>query len=97
MLTFRRKSRQVEAALEELGMEGLEERLSSATQNPASPAYKLSRLVAEVTQRQASADTLVHLTPSLMCHGRMQQRAVGFNSSTEEKAQHIIWQTQHIY
>eukprot|EP00775_Hariotina_reticulata_P009698 gene9698-9857_t len=45
--TIKRKSRQVEAALAELGIEGLEERLSSATQNPASPAYKLSRLVAE--------------------------------------------------
>lgn len=33
-------------------MEGLEERLSSATQNPASPAYRLSRMVSEVTQMQ---------------------------------------------
>lgn len=34
-LTIKRKSKQVEAKLLELGMEGLEERLSSATQNPA--------------------------------------------------------------
>jgi hypothetical protein len=50
--THRRKSRQIEAKLQELGMEGLEERLSSATQNPASPAYRLSRLITEVTQMQ---------------------------------------------
>lgn len=48
----RRKSKQVEASLLELGMEGLEERLSSATQNPASPAYRLSRMITEVTQMQ---------------------------------------------
>ena len=33
-------------------MEGLEERLSSATQNPATPAYRLSRMISEVTQMQ---------------------------------------------
>lgn len=43
--------------LQELGMEGLEERLSSATQNPASPAYRLSRMVTEVTQMQVSPAT----------------------------------------
>jgi hypothetical protein len=48
-------------------MEGLEERLSSATQNPASPAYRLSRLVAEITQRQASGSTLLHLKSSCPC------------------------------
>lgn len=34
-VTIKRKSKQVEAQLLELGMEALEERLSSATQNPA--------------------------------------------------------------
>jgi hypothetical protein len=48
----RRKSKQVEAQLLELGMEALEERLSSATQNPASPAYRLSRMISEVTQME---------------------------------------------
>jgi hypothetical protein len=48
----RRKSKQVEAQLLELGMEGLEERLSSATQHPASPAYRLSRMISEVTQME---------------------------------------------
>jgi indole-3-glycerol phosphate synthase len=60
--TIKRKSKQVEAALQELGMEALEERLSSATQNPASPAYKLSRLVAETTQMQGRAVIVVEVT-----------------------------------
>lgn len=34
-VTIKRKSKQIEAKLLELGMEGLEERLSSATQTPA--------------------------------------------------------------
>ena len=34
-VTIKRKSKQIEAKLMELGMEGLEERLSSATQTPA--------------------------------------------------------------
>jgi hypothetical protein len=61
-ITIKRKSKQVEAALQELGMEGLEERLSSATQNPASPAYRLSRLVAETTQMQGRAVIVVEVT-----------------------------------
>jgi hypothetical protein len=60
--TIKRKSKQVEAALQELGMEGLEERLSSATQNPASPAYRLSRLVSETTQMQGRAVIVVEVT-----------------------------------
>lgn len=61
-LTIKRKSKQVEAKLLELGMEGLEERLSSATQNPASPAYRLSRMVSEVTQMQGRAVIVVEVT-----------------------------------
>ena len=48
----RRKQAQIEAQLKELGMEGLEERLQSATQSPAQPPYKLARLISEVTQMQ---------------------------------------------
>jgi hypothetical protein len=61
-ITIKRKSKQVEAALQELGMEGLEERLSSATQNPASPAYRLTRLIAETTQMQGRAVIVVEVT-----------------------------------
>lgn len=42
-------------------MEGLEERLSSATQNPASPDHRLARMVADVTQMQ------VRICLSLAC------------------------------
>ncbi|KAF8072570.1 hypothetical protein HT031_000230 [Scenedesmus sp. PABB004] len=61
-ITIKRKSKQVEAALLELGMEGLEERLSSATANPASPAYRLSRMIAEVGQMQGRAVIVVEVT-----------------------------------
>ncbi|EFJ49598.1 hypothetical protein VOLCADRAFT_104174 [Volvox carteri f. nagariensis] len=45
--TIRRKQRELEAAIRELGMEALDERLQSATQVPATPPYRLSRLIAE--------------------------------------------------
>lgn len=61
-ITIKRKSKQVEAALQELGMEGLEERLSSATQNPAQPSYRLSQLITEVTQMQGRAVIVVEVT-----------------------------------
>ncbi len=60
--TIKRKSVQVEAALKELGLEALEERLSSATQTPASPAYRFSRLVSELTERQGRAAIVVEVT-----------------------------------
>lgn len=56
--------------LQELGMEGLEERLSSATQNPASPSYKLSRMVSEITQMEVGTAQLgesVQVFCSSMC------------------------------
>ncbi len=48
----RRKQQQVEADLKELGEEALEERMQSALQTPASPQYRLTRKIAELTERQ---------------------------------------------
>lgn len=45
--TIRRKQKQLEASIRELGMEALDERLQSATQMPANPPYRLSTLIAE--------------------------------------------------
>ncbi|KAG2500630.1 hypothetical protein HYH03_001397 [Edaphochlamys debaryana] len=45
--TIRRKQRQLEATIKELGMEALDERLQSATSMPANPPYRLSTLIAE--------------------------------------------------
>ncbi|KXZ49270.1 hypothetical protein GPECTOR_22g863 [Gonium pectorale] len=45
--TIRRKQRQLEATIRELGIEALDERLRSATQLPANPPYRLSTLIAE--------------------------------------------------
>lgn len=56
--------------LQELGMEGLEERLSSATQHPASPAYRLSRMVTEVTQMQVCQASAVALNSGTTSAGR---------------------------
>lgn len=60
--TIKRKQVQVEAALQELGMEGLEERLQSATQSPARPEYRLLRKVQEVTQFEGRAALVVEVT-----------------------------------
>ncbi|EFN54727.1 hypothetical protein CHLNCDRAFT_135426 [Chlorella variabilis] len=43
-----RKQQELSAQLQELGEEGLEERLQSATQRPARPAHRLTQLVADV-------------------------------------------------
>ncbi|GLC35625.1 hypothetical protein PLESTB_000186800 [Pleodorina starrii] len=45
--TIRRKQRELETTIRELGMEALDERLQSATQMPANPPYRLSTLIAE--------------------------------------------------
>lgn len=45
--TIRRKQRQLEVAFRELGMETMDERLSSAASLPANPPYRLSNLIAE--------------------------------------------------
>ncbi|GFR47518.1 hypothetical protein Agub_g9140 [Astrephomene gubernaculifera] len=45
--TIRRKQRELEAAIRELGMEALDERLRSAAQLPARPPYRLASLIAE--------------------------------------------------
>ena len=44
----RRKQEEIAAQLKELGEEAMEERLQSATQNPARPNNRLARLIAEV-------------------------------------------------
>ena len=43
--TIRRKQQQVQRQIDELGMEALQERLESAAQTPANPAYRLSTLI----------------------------------------------------
>ncbi|GLI62069.1 hypothetical protein VaNZ11_004496 [Volvox africanus] len=45
--TIRRKQRELETTIRELGMEALDERLQSATQMPLNPPYRLSTLIAE--------------------------------------------------
>jgi len=75
LLISRRKSRQVEAALQELGMEGLEERLSSATQNPASPAYRLSRLVS-IGHTETASDVTSQFFAVLRSSGKVEAIAV---------------------
>ncbi len=59
-LVIRRKQTQVEAQLTELGVEALEQRLQDSVQVPASPPYKLARLIAN-----AAPQVLVcrHATP----------------------------------
>eukprot|EP00879_Flechtneria_rotunda_P029235 GHRR01031533.1.p1 GENE.GHRR01031533.1~~GHRR01031533.1.p1 ORF type:complete len:152 (-),score=34.88 GHRR01031533.1:413-868(-) len=76
-LTYRRKSRQVEAQLKELGLEALEERLSSATQNPAQPSYRLSRMVTEVTQMQVWVCFILCNIPWLVAAKALALVAVG--------------------
>lgn len=65
--TNRRKQRQIEAQIKELGMEALDERLQSATSTPANPPYRLAQRVAEVVEREGRAALVVELrrpTPS---------------------------------
>lgn len=45
LLAIRRKRSQIQAQLDELGMETLQERLESAAQTPASPPYRLASLI----------------------------------------------------
>ncbi|KAG2438961.1 hypothetical protein HYH02_010753 [Chlamydomonas schloesseri] len=45
--TIRRKQRELEASIRDMGMEALDERLQSATAMPLRPAYRLSTLIAE--------------------------------------------------
>ncbi|KAF5840700.1 hypothetical protein DUNSADRAFT_15795 [Dunaliella salina] len=45
--TIKRKQKELEAQLHEMGQEALEERLKSAVQVPAAPAYRLASLIAE--------------------------------------------------
>lgn len=51
----RRKQKQVEAHLKELGMQALEERLQSAVSSPASPGYRLLQLIQRVNQEEVRA------------------------------------------
>ncbi|MEW5300700.1 MAG: hypothetical protein WDW36_003611 [Sanguina aurantia] len=48
---IKRKQKELEVVLTELGMESLEERLQSAVSSPARPPYKLSTLITESTPR----------------------------------------------
>jgi hypothetical protein len=48
----RRKQAEVGVRLEELGMEGQEQRLQDAVASPSDPPYRLARLVSEITQMQ---------------------------------------------
>eukprot|EP00198_Chlamydomonas_reinhardtii_P004433 XP_001693769.1 indole-3-glycerol-phosphate synthase [Chlamydomonas reinhardtii] len=45
--TIRRKQRELEATIRDMGMEALDERLQSATAMPLRPAYRLATLIAE--------------------------------------------------
>lgn len=72
----RRKKAQVEAQINELGMETLQERLESAAQMPAQPPYRLSTLIQvsactpPVCACEASPNLAVYLldlSPSELC------------------------------
>jgi len=62
----RRKQKQIEAMLAELGPETVEERLQSAVATPASPPYRLTRLIAELvpTGRAVLAFEVCRASPS---------------------------------
>ncbi|GBF99220.1 indole-3-glycerol-phosphate synthase [Raphidocelis subcapitata] len=59
--TIKRKQRQVESQLTELGMEALDERLQSATQAPVNPPYRLSRLISQITSTEGRAALVVEI------------------------------------
>ncbi|KAI8464154.1 MAG: hypothetical protein J3K34DRAFT_441386 [Monoraphidium minutum] len=63
-VTIKRKQRQLEAQLTELGMEALDERLQSATQVPVNPPYRLSRLISQVTSEGRAAIIVEIARPS---------------------------------
>lgn len=60
-VTIRRKQRQVESQLQELGMESLDDRLQLATQAPVNPPYRLSRLISQITGTEGRAAILVEI------------------------------------
>lgn len=62
--TIRRKTRQVEAILKELGDEAIEERLKSAVEVPANPPYRLSQAVAALREQGRVALVLELARPS---------------------------------
>lgn len=65
----RRKSRQVEADIKELGDEGIEERMRSGVQVPADPKFRFARMVGEKTTGQVRPGAGARRRPGLGAGG----------------------------
>ncbi|CAL8470646.1 g10188 [Coccomyxa elongata] len=83
--TIRRKKAQVEAQIDELGMDALQERLESAAQLPAQPSYRLSTLIQDIRLQAGRPVLIIEIakpTPSSAPEdvGRLAEKYAGWGA-----------------